>query len=426
MARVLGGLVASAALVSALVAGCGKAQLPVTGATSMGVGQAEASAVELAKRWVLGFKDAAAAASLQRLSEKHGLKVHRVFEPLAMAVVEPKAASAGARAALLAEAGVAFVESELLPPREALKQTTELPQRSRGEADPLRPKQWHLDLMGIPKVWAAMPELKPVVVAVIDTGVDLNHPDLKAKLVPGYNAAKPGQPPQDDQGHGTATAGCVGAIMDNGQGVAGVAPNAKLMPVKVGNGASTIVDAMMWAADHADMITMSLSIKPGMADYPTALETTRRAAQYVMSKNCPMVCSMGNTGTTSKNVPAAYAGNDVPNLIAVGASDDKDRVASFSTRGTWVSVAAPGTQIMTTKMGGGYGAVDGTSFSTPITAGVVALMLGSGCPRDPKEVKARLQRTAIDIDAPGVEDKSGSGRVDALAAVQATSGGRRR
>lgn len=417
MARVLGTVVASVAVVASVLAGCGANNLPVAAGTAVRSGQAEASAVELAKRWVLGFKDVKAAQSLTALAAKHGLKVHRKFEPLAMAVVEPKAMSAAARQALLAEAGVAFVEAELLPSREAFKQTTELPRRTTGTADPLRPKQWHLDHMGIPKVWAAKPDLKEVVVAVIDTGVDLNHPDLKAKLVPGYNAAAPGTPPQDDQGHGTATAGCVAAVMDNGEGVAGVAPNAKIMPVKVGNGASTIVDAMMWAADHADMITMSLSIKPGMADYPTALETTRRAAQYVMSKNCPMACSMGNTGSTSKNVPAAYAGNDVPNLIAVGASDPNDNVARFSTTGHWVSLAAPGTSIMTTKKGGGYGAVDGTSFSTPITAGVMALMLGAGAPRDPKEIKARLQATAKDIDAPGNEDKSGAGRVDAFRAV---------
>jgi len=254
-------------------------------------------------------------------------------------------------------------------------------------------------------------------VAVVDTGVDLKHPDLQGVLVEGYNAAAPGTPPQDGQGHGTMTAGCVGAVANNGIGIAGVAPNAKIMPVKVGNSASSIVDAMIWAADHADMITMSLSIKPGMADYPAAIETTKRAAEYVMSKNVPMVCSMGNTGTMSKNVPSAFAGVEVPGLIAVGASDVNDKITSFSTFGPWTSVAAPGANIITTAMGGAYKAVDGTSFSTPLTAGVVALMLGNGQAKNPAGIKARLQSTAVDIGAPGVDDKAGAGRIDAAKAV---------
>jgi subtilisin family serine protease len=162
---------------------------------------------------------------------------------------------------------------------------------------------------------------------------------------------------------------------------------------------------------------MSLSFKPNMEEYQTAVQTTRRAAEYVMKKSVPMVCSMGNTGTNSRNVPSAFAKTEVPGLIAVGATGKTDRVSSFSTYGAWTSVSAPGEQIMTTKLGGGYAAVDGTSFSTPLTAGVVALMLGHGAPHDPAAIKAKLQETAKDIEAPGFDDKAGFGRVDAVRAV---------
>ncbi len=116
-------------------------------------------------------------------------------------------------------------------------------------------------------------------------------------------------------------------------------------------------------------------------------------------------------------MPAAFAGSEVPNLIAVGAVGPNDKVSSFTTTGKWMSVCAPGEKIMTTKNGGGYAAVDGTSFSTPITAGVVAMMLGNGAPKDPAVIKARLQKTAIDLEATGSDDRSGAGRVDAYRAV---------
>jgi subtilisin family serine protease len=336
-----------------------------------------------------------------------------------MAVFETRGNLKAARQALLSVAGVAFVEAELLPEIEPVKAVpvTVRPRQDGSKVDPLRKDQWYLDTMGVPSVWAAGRATKSVTVAVVDTGVDLKHPDLQGKLVKGWNAADPASPPQDAQGHGTMCAGLVGAVADNAQGIAGVAPNAKIMPVKVGNSASSVVDAMMWAADNADMITMSLSFKPNMSQYPTAVQTTKRAAEYVMSKGVPMVCSMGNTGTSSKNVPSAFAGNEVPNLIAVGATDKNDRVTSFSTFGNWCSVSAPGASIVTTAMGGGYKAVDGTSFSTPLTAGVVALMLGAGVEKDPSVIKKRLQETAVDIGAPGYDEKAGAGRVDAAKAV---------
>lgn len=399
------------------LAGCGmQTMAPGMGTTTEARG-VEASKAVLAKRFVVGFSAMPTAAEVLKLEATTGTKMVKSLKKVRMAVFETQGDYEKTGAALKAAKNVQFVESELLPEREPLKFQAVKTQIRQGGGDPNRDKQYYLDLMGIPQVWSSNRVQKEVVVAVVDTGVDLKHPDLQGALVPGYNVANPSKPPQDDAGHGTMCAGLVGAVANNGQGIAGVAPNAKIMPVKVGNSASSVVEAMMYAADHADMITMSLSFKPNMSEYGTAVETTRRAAEYVMSKNKPMVCSMGNTSSSSKNVPSYFAGKEVPGLIAVGATDAKDKVTSFSTYGPWTSVSAPGSRIMTTTNGGGYGLTDGTSFSTPITAGVVALMLGAGQDPTPAAIKAKLQQTAVDIETPGYDDKAGAGRVDAARAV---------
>jgi subtilisin family serine protease len=391
-----------------------------TGLTANSDASYGASAATLAKRFVVGFKAMPNAAAIAGIEKAASVSQVKAINKVAMVVFESKGDAKAARQALMAQPGVSFVESELLPPLEPYKAVTVnvRPRQDGSKVDPLRKDQWGLDTMGVPKVLAeAGDSLKPVTVALIDTGVDLKHPDLQGVLVEGANFDQPGTPPQDGAGHGTMTAGCIAAVANNGQGVAGVAPNAKIMPIKVGNSASSVVEAMMWAADHGDMISMSLSFKPNMSEYGVAVETTRRAAEYVMSKGVPMVCSMGNTGSSSKNVPSFFAGSEVPNLIAVGATDKNDRVTSFSTYGNWTSVSAPGAGIMTTSMGGGYKAVDGTSFSTPLTAGVVALMLGHGAKKDPAAIKAKLQSTAVEIEGKGYDDKAGFGRVDAYRAV---------
>ncbi|MEB3284396.1 MAG: S8 family serine peptidase [Candidatus Sericytochromatia bacterium] len=405
-------------LSSAALVGCGSTGLAPSGQVARGL-QAEASKAVLAKRLIVGFKMGSHAQGLKAAEKTMGRRAVKVIPKVAMAVFETRQELRSARAALMALPGVQFVEAELLPEVEPVRSrpVSVRPRQDGSKNDPLRKDQWYLDTLGVPAVWAAKPNLKTIKVAVVDTGVDLQHPELSERLVSGWNAQDPGQPPQDQHGHGTMCAGLIAAVANNAQGIAGIAPNAKIVPVKVGNSASSVVDAMMWAADHAELITMSLSFKPNMTQYPTAVETTKRAAEYVMSKGVPMVCSMGNTGSSSRNVPSAFAGNEVPNLIAVGATDQNDRVTSFSTYGNWCSVSAPGADIITTAKGGGYKSVDGTSFSTPITAGVVALMLGAGQSSNPGAVKKRLQETAVDIGAPGPDDKAGAGRVSAERAV---------
>jgi subtilisin family serine protease len=187
--------------------------------------------------------------------------------------------------------------------------------------------------------------------------------------------------------------------------------------MKVSWTASSIAESMVWAADHADLISMSLSVKPAGSEYGLAKESLLRAARHVVAEEVPMVCSTGNTATHSANAPAAFAGNEVPDLIAVGATNTSDWVARFSTTGPWVSVVAPGVQIMTMQKGGGTTRNNGTSFATPLTAAVVALILGTGHARKPASIKATLLSMARDLDAPGRDDRSGFGLVDAGRAV---------
>lgn len=405
--------------VAVVLSGCNTQSLAPAGMTTINGQELTASEAQQARRFLVGFKAMPSAKAIAEVEKATGTKNIKSIKKVSMVVFETSGDVGAALKSLKSQPGVQFVESELLPKLEPFKavNVTVRPRQGNSTVDPLRKDQWALDKMGVDQAVSAVKKLKTIKVAVIDTGVDLKHPDLQGVLLEGMNFDVPGTPPQDGQGHGTMTAGCVAAVANNGIGVAGVAPNAKVIPVKVGNSASSIVEAMMWAADNSDMITMSLSYKPNMSGYPAAVESTRRAAEYVMSKGIPMVCSMGNTGTSSKNVPSAFAGKEVPGLIAVGATDKNDKVTSFSTFGDWTSVSAPGAGIMTTAMGGQYKAVDGTSFSTPLTAGVVALMLGAGHSSDPAKVKATLQSTAVDIGTPGYDDKAGAGRVNALAAV---------
>lgn len=404
-----------AALMLGQISGCGSAPTPSAAPADAAM---SAQAATLSRRLVVGFRSAPDRRTLAELEQAHGLKLVKELRKVAIAVFEASGAVKAAEKALTTTPNVEFVETERLPEREPLRvENVDAPTLQDG-GDPLRDQQYYLDLMGVPKVWLEAKRLKPVTVAVVDSGVDLTHPDLQGVLVPGHNVPDPSKPPQDDLGHGTMCAGLIAAVANNGVGIAGIAPNAKIMPVRYGSSSSDMVEAMIYAADHADVVSMSLSLKPLMPSYWTHFKTMKRGAAYVVGKGVPLVCSMGNTGPMPlQNIPAFFAGKDVPQLIAVGATDQRDRPAGFATHGSWMTVVAPGDKIVTTKRGGKWGVTQGTSFSTPLTAGVVAMMIGAGHPSDPAAIKATLQATALDIGPAGFDKKSGAGRVDAFRAV---------
>lgn len=280
-------------------------------------------------------------------------------------------------------------------------------------ARPSQSTPWGVERIAAPAAWPRS-RGEGVRVAVVDTGVDLRHPDLQDRLQRGYNALRPGSPPQDDNGHGTHVAGTVAAA-DNAAGVVGVAPRALLYPVKVldrwGSGLlSDLVDGMRWCAENRmQVVNMSFGTAQDSRALHAAIRRLRDAGAVI-------VAAAGNEGPpaegqrSSVTYPARY-----PEAIAVSAVDAQDRTARFSSRGPEVGVAAPGAGIPSTWPGGGYRTLSGTSMAAPHVSGVAALVLAAGGELSPDQVRARIAGTADDLGLP--PEEQGAGLVNARRAV---------
>lgn len=272
-------------------------------------------------------------------------------------------------------------------------------------------RQWNMKKIGAEPAWDITRGAADVVVAVIDTGVDLDHPDLAGNLVPGYNFINPGTSPQDDHGHGTHVAGIVAAVTGNGTGVAGVAGDCRVMPVKVlsGEGEGTdygVAQGIQWAADNGARIA-SLSL--GGPDYSQALAD---AVNYAYGKNVLVVAAAGNEGGAIL-YPAA-----LPHVVAVGATDNGDNRAAFSNYGDALDIAAPGVSIFSTLWDDTYIYLSGTSMATPHVSGAAALVLSLHPGHTAGQVESALERNAVDLGNPGWDPYYGYGRLDALAALK--------
>jgi thermitase len=233
--------------------------------------------------------------------------------------------------------------------------------------DPSYASQYHLPRIQANLAWDITTGSTAKTIAIVDTGVDLTHPDLAAKILPGYDFVNTDALADDDQGHGTHCAGIATAISNNGTQVAGVDFNAKIMPVKVlnkrGSGyTSDIIDGVYFAADNgAHVISMSL----GGGSAQTAFQD---AINYAYGKNVIVVAAAGNSSTSALSYPAAYN-----NVVAVASTTSTDAMSSFSNFGSWVDVAAPGSSILSTADGGGTTTMSGTSMATPVVAGLATL-----------------------------------------------------
>jgi subtilisin family serine protease len=248
---------------------------------------------------------------------------------------------------------------------------------------------WGVERVGAPKAWART-QGEGATVAVIDTGIDASHPDLAGQVAGGVNILDPQHPDnwKDDEGHGTHVSGTIAGSGRNG-GIAGVAPMAKLYAVKVldkdGNGNySDVIAGIEWAMNHGIKIAnMSLGADEGS-------EPLHRAVQAALAKGMIIIAAAGNTGGPV-GFPGAY-----PETIAVGASDSSDHVAPFSSRGPEVSYIAPGVEIVSTKMGGGYTSLSGTSMASPHISGLAALAYAEGA-TTPSALRAALDKAARPI-----------------------------
>jgi subtilisin family serine protease len=280
--------------------------------------------------------------------------------------------------------------------------------------DSLYPNQWHLQKIAAPLAWNILQGTPGVTIAILDSGVDATHPDLAAKLVPGYNFYDNNTNTADVYGHGTMVAGVAAALSNNGIGVASVAWQNPLMPLRVTDtqgyaSVSTIAQALIWAADHgAKVFNLSFSGVAGSA-------TIRNAAQYAVSKGGIVVAAAGNCGCSDPTAENPY-------VLSVSATDSNDALASFSSRGPFVDLSAPGVSIYTTTRGGGYGPASGTSFSSPITAGVIALIMSANPNLTPNEIETFLEATTDDLGTAGYDSSFGFGRVNAHEALATVVG----
>lgn len=228
-------------------------------------------------------------------------------------------------------------------------------------------EQYAPQITNAERAWNLNTGAPRVVVAVLDTGIDMNHPEFAGRLVHPRNVPLGNSNVVDTNGHGTHVAGSVAARGNNGAGIAGVAWNVSIMPVQVFQGISgsisDVIDGNRWAIDHgAHVINMSLG---GYGRSQAEEDVVNEA----VSKNIIVVAAAGNDNIDMMSYPAAFE-----RVIAVGSTDRNDARSGFSNFGSWVDVAAPGTDILST-LPGGYGVNSGTSMASPHVAGMAALML---------------------------------------------------
>lgn len=278
--------------------------------------------------------------------------------------------------------------------------------------------QWGLAAIRAPEAWRTTAGTRSAELCILDSGVAWDHPDLGANVWTGpmgsrgFNAIDPRLTAYDDAGHGTHMAGIAAGIVRNGVGGAGVA-NVTIMPVKVlasdGTGQEDDLAAgLVWCADRgADVALMALSVD-------NEGPTVRNALAYAASRDVLLVASAGNKGSCSSCV--AYPARDA-NVVAVSAVDRDLDLASFSSQGPQVELAAPGVDVASTLPGGTYGSGSGTSQAAAFAAGAAALLRDARPDATAEEVRAALRQEARDIGPKGHDARYGHGLVDVAAAL---------
>jgi thermitase len=268
--------------------------------------------------------------------------------------------------------------------------------------------QWDLHNIGAPAAWYKTLG-NGAKVAVVDTGIVANHPDIKSKIAAQKDMVDNDGVAEDDaQGHGTHVAGTVAAVTNNGVGVAAVCPSCKLLVAKSGDSQglwdSDVVQGIYWSVQNrAKVINLSLG-------FAASSRIVEHAVNYAWGQGVVVVAAAGNDNTDKPSYPAAYK-----NVISVAATDQMDNKASFSNYGK-IDVAAPGVDILSTVPGGGYEAWAGTSMASPHVAALAGLLAAQG--RSAPEIRRRIERTAFDLGTSGKDKYFGWGRIDAKRAVR--------
>lgn len=280
--------------------------------------------------------------------------------------------------------------------------------------DPLYGNQWHHAMIDSETAWAFGTGSSSITVGIVDTGVDLDHPDLVDHLVPGYNsvdrvAQVDGGNVNDVNGHGSLVSGTTAAVGDNATGVAGVAWDLRIMPIRTSNlgsgnaSMSNILHGAVWAIENGARIAN--------ASYSGVSNGAVSAAgDYIRALGGILVFAAGNSSTN-------HANWDWDGVVVVGATNPSDDRAGFSSFGRGVDLFAPGVDILSTENGGGYASPNGTSFSAPMVAGCLALLWSVQPERTADEIEYVLFQTCDDKGDPGEDDEWGHGRANIGAAM---------
>ena len=298
--------------------------------------------------------------------------------------------------------------------------------------DPSFDRQWALRKVGALCAWDRTTGSANVIVAVVDSGVDPTHPDLVDRLrTDGYDFVDDDSDPRDENGHGTHVAGIVAAVLNNNEGVAGLAPGVTILPVRVmdarGRGSDrAIARGIRFSADKgAKVINLSLGATLTLnADEPSAL--VNDAIVYAQQQGALVVVAAGNDAVPLPNAIAV----DNPDVLVVAATDERDRKAPFSNSGPWVAVSAPGVNILSTmptyevfltsnrlppdeRFRRNYDYMSGTSQATPYVAALAALLFSANPDWSPAQVAEAIRSNATNIRDLNPRFELGTGRIDA-------------
>jgi subtilisin family serine protease len=398
--RSVRGLLAGALVAAGLLA-------PIAHAAPVGPGDVPCPDLTTGSSGVLAHALAPVSIPASLLSS-YGAKQYAGVPQIGMlAFSVPTAQAAAFAAALRAVPGITAVEPDRV--------VTE----TRTPNDPLLKRQWALAKVRATTAWNSdIGVANPVTVAVLDTGVDAQHPDLLGRVLPGFDFVDGDSDASDQQFHGTAVASIIAANTNDRVGMAGVSWGAQVLPVRVlgtsGAGTDcTIIAGLVWSSDKAEVLNLSLGAAAPCGDL------MQEAIDFADGNGALVVVSAGNDG--AKGNPRVEPG-DCSGVLTVAATDPLDRPAKFSEHGSQVAISAPGVNVVcayrTSKGQRIWAYFSGTSMAAPMVSGVAALVWAKHPTWTAAQVRARLLASADDLGRRGRDDYFGAGRVDAATAVR--------
>lgn len=361
----------------------------------------------VADRLIVTYEDSARETAEAAATRAADVQVLSDLEQADLEVVRvPRASAGGSEAAAEDALEAAKEELEGQPAVAAVDYDYVRSYFGRASNDLLYDRQYNLIQTGFNDAWRTE-RGDGVLLGIVDSGISQSHPDLRGKVALQRDFVNRDGRAEDRVGHGTAVSGVAAAVTGNGKGIAGACPDCRLLVAKDGDEFpidSASINGIYWAVDHgADAVNIS-------SGSPQASTAYERAVSYARKHGTLLVAAAGNESTNRRTYPAAY-----PASVAVSATNRAGTFASFSNRGSWIDLAAPGVGIYAT-VPGGYRAVDGTSFSAPETTALAGLLSARGLTDD--EARGRMQRTATDLGANGDDPLYGHGRINADAAVR--------